>query len=314
MTTPGTSLNGVGPAAAVGSEHARRSVWAYVAFTGVVFGTSGLVAKALVDDGVDPFIVTWIPFLSGGLFGLAFAHRRGELRRDALVPALWLGATAGAAPALLFNIGFENLSAGIVTLMISLGPVITAAVAPLVFSDERFSRVKAVGLVLAVSGVAVLSTGALEGDSSVGVLFLVLLGAVAAGTSAVLTRVYAMSHGAAALIAPQLATAGVIALVLSPMLGRPMSPAGGYEPWHVPAMVAFGLGIYFGFLSLLRANEVGTTGQVSVTFYCVPVFGVIGGIVLFGDDLTLALVVGALLILLSVTLIAAGSRPGAIRA
>ncbi|MFN3258589.1 MAG: DMT family transporter [Ilumatobacter sp.] len=288
---------------------ASLSVWAYVAFTGVVFGVGGLLAKGLIDDGVDAFTVTWFPFLVSGLIGMAAALVRKQLTAAAAGPAIVLGITASAGPALLFNIGFEDLPAGIVTLLISLGPVFTAVVAHFVFADERFNVVKASGLALAIVGVGVLATGSIDGGGSPTRLAIVLIGALIAGTAAVLARRLVMQHGAAALIGPQMLTAGVVALALSPVLGRELAPEGGYETWHVLAMAGFGVSTYLGFRSMLIANQVGTTGQVSVIGYCVPVFGVIGGIFVFGDDLTLSLVLGGLLILVSVWVIAVGSRP-----
>ena len=42
-------------------------------------------------------------------------------------------------------------------------------------------------------------------------------------------------------------------------------------------LFAFGLITYLSFLSILKANEIGTTGQVSVIGYFLPLFGVVGG-------------------------------------
>lgn len=289
-------------------RRAPTGVWPFVAFTGIVFGSGGLIAKGLVDDGVDPFTVTSFPFLAGGVLGLLVGARLGHARRTALGPAVLLGLTASAAPALLFNIGFESLSAGIVTLLISLGPVFTAVVAHWTFPDERFNRTKAIGLVLALAGVTVLSLGAVDGDATVGAITAVVVGSLAAGGAAVLARKFTLVHGATALIAPQLTTAGVVALALTPVAGREVSPPQGFETWHLVAMGLFGLTTYLGFLSMLKANEVGTTGQVSVIGYCVPLFGVVGGVAIFDDAITGSLVVGGLLIVVAVGAIAAGSK------
>lgn len=285
----------------------RHAVWLFVAFTGLVFGSGGLLAKGLVDDGVDAFTVTSLPFLAGGAIGLAVAWRRREFRAEALIPAAVLGVTASAGPALLFNMGFERMSAGVVTLLISLGPVFTAVGAHVVFPDERFNRTKAVGLGLALAGVAVLGLGGADADATAQAIAIVLAGALLAGGAAVMARRYATRYGAPALIAPQMAVAGVAALVLSFPAGREFTPDGGFAGWHVPAMLAFGVTTYLGFFSMMKANEIGTTGQVSVIGYCVPLFGVIGGVAVFGDAVTGALVAGGLLILVSVTLIGLGS-------
>ncbi len=290
-----------------------RSVWSYVLFTGIIFGLGGLVSKGLIDDGVDPFVMTWVPFLSGGVLATLAGWRRHELRVAALGPAALLGVSASAIPALLFNTGFEKLPAGIVTLLISLGPVFTAIVAHFVFSDERFNATKASGLALAISGVGVLAAGSIEGDGSAGAMVAVLVGAMIAGAAGVLARRVVLDHGAAAVVAPQLVIGGLAAMTLSFALGHADAPVGGYAVWHIPLMLGFGALTHVGFLSMLRANEDGTTGQVSVIGYFVPLFGVVGGIVVFGDTITGPLVIGGSLIIVAMTAIARGSsaRPAA---
>ena len=284
-----------------------RGVWVFVAFTGLVFGSGGLLAKGLVDDGVDAFTVTSLPFLAGGAIGLVVAWLRREYRREAMLPAVVLGISASAGPALLFNLGFERMSAGVVTLLISLGPVFTALGAHFVFPDERFNRTKALGLGLALAGVAVLGLGGADADATGEAIAIVLAGSLLAGGAAVIARRYATRHGAPALIAPQLAVAGVAAFALSIPAGRDFAPEGGFAGWHLPAMALFGVTTYLGFFSMMKANEIGTTGQVSVIGYCVTLFGVVGGVAVFGDAVTAALIAGGLLIVVSVTLIGMGS-------
>lgn len=290
------------------TRSAGTEVWGYVLFTAVVFGSGGLIAKSLVDDGWDPLTLSWLPFMIGGTFGLAVGISKGHLKRSALKAGVILGIGAGAIPGVLFNVGFDRLSAGLVTLLIALGPVVTAIVAHFVFDDERFNTTKGLGLVLAVIGVSILAAGSLGGDGDAAAIALVIVGSAAAGASGVLSRLYATRHGSLSLIAPQLLVASGAALVLSLLLQRPFMPDGGLETWHVLLIIPFGLSGFFGFLSMLKANELGTTGQVSVIGYCIPVFGVIGGALLFDEDITTSVIVGGLLIVVSMGVIARGSQ------
>jgi drug/metabolite transporter (DMT)-like permease len=60
--------------------------------------------------------------------------------------------------------------------------------------------------------------------------------------------------------------------------GRPITPAGGWETWQLGAMVLIGAVASFGgFAAIMRANQLGTTGQVSVVGYFIPIVGVSGG-------------------------------------
>lgn len=286
-------------------------VWRLILFTGTVLGAGALMSKGLIDDGVDPFVVSSLPFIAGGLFACAVAFRRGELETGALVPAAILGVISSAAPALLFNTGFENLPAGIVTLIIAIVPVFTALVAHVMYADERFNVVKGAGLTLAICGVAVLALGpGADGGLSGAGLIATLAGTVCAGTGAALARKYAMGHGARALIGPQLTIGGITALILLPVFDRSLSPEGGYAWWHLPVLIGF-LGVisnYFGFRAMLTASEIGTTGQVSTISYLIPLYGVVGGALVFGDQISANVVVGGAIILAAVGIIARGSR------
>ena len=77
-------------------------------------------------------------------------------------------------------------------------------------------------------------------------------------------------------------------------------------------LLVFGLITYLSFLSILKANEIGTTGQVSVIGYFLPLFGVIGGAIFFNEDLDVEVLVGGALILIAMTAIARGSLPNRI--
>ncbi len=287
----------------------RLGVWPLVILTGLVWGGGGLLSKGLIDAGVDSFAMTGFPFLIGGLLALVIARARGELRPSAVGPAVLLGAVNSSLPALLFNLGYETLSAGVVTLVLSLGPVFTAVAAHFAFSDERFRVEKAAGLTLAVAGVAFLafSPGGTERPSFRGILF-VLAGALTSGLTAIWSRRFAVRHGARALIAPQLLAAGLLPISMAVALGRSLAPNGGFSGRQLIVFVLIGVvASYGGFRAVMLANETGTTGQVSVVAYVIPVVGVIGGVVFFGDAITTGIAIGGALILAGLAVVGSAS-------
>ena len=71
------------------------SVWTYVAFTGLTFGAGALLVKKLTNDGIDPFTITWIPFLISGALALGTGYRRNQLSKAAVFPGILLGVLAG---------------------------------------------------------------------------------------------------------------------------------------------------------------------------------------------------------------------------
>jgi drug/metabolite transporter (DMT)-like permease len=280
-----------------------------VFLTGLVWGAGGVASKALVGDGVDPFVVTAIPFLVGaGLAWFSSGVSRAAASR-VIKDGLILGAVNSALPALLFNLAYESLPAGIVALVLSLGPVFTAVAAHHAFDDEGFSRSKGAGLALCVGGVAALgfTPGLLDGASWKGAV-LALTGSTVAGVSAIMARRLAVRHGARALVAPQLTAAGLTPLIVGVVAGRPLSPTGGWETWQLAAMVAIGsIASFGGFAAIMRANELGTTGQVSVVGYVIPIVGVTGGAVFLSESITPFTALGGLLILIGVAVVGRAS-------
>jgi drug/metabolite transporter (DMT)-like permease len=293
------------------TDTSRASVWTLVIFTGFVFGSGGLLSKSLIDRGVDSFTVTAVPFLTAGALAWLVAWNAGDLRVGAMGAGAVLGIVNSALPALFFNIGFETLPAGLVTLILSLGPVVTAGIAHLVFVDEQFNLQKGLGLLLAFGGVGALiaAPGVIEGASYRGAAW-TTAGALIAGGGAVLTRMYAIRHGALALIAPQLTTAGITPLIAGLVVGRTLVPEAGFAGGDVPIMVGVGIiGSYGGFRALTLANERGTTGQVSMVAYLIPLIGVTGGIIFFDEQLTRWIVLGGALILAGIVLAGRASAP-----
>ena len=294
------------------SNRFQKSIWSFVAFTGVSFGAGGLLVKKFTNDGIDAFTVTWVPFLFGGILALAHGIVTKQLRWSAVPSGVLLGFFASLGPSLVFNIGFDRLPAGINTLLISLGPIFTAIVAHFVFADERFNLLKALGLITAYGGVSVLALGSIDDGGSIWDIMLVLAGSAIAGGAGVVTRYLTLRHKPMALLAPNLLAAGTTALIVTYGFSLDTKPDGGLASWHMPMLLVFGLITYLSFLSILKANEIGTTGQVSVIGYFLPLFGVIGGAIFFKEDLDVEVLVGGALILIAMTAIARGSLPNRI--
>ncbi|MGF1665576.1 MAG: DMT family transporter [Acidimicrobiia bacterium] len=273
------------------------SVWLLVVATALLWGSGGLVSKALIESGVDAFTVTAVPFGAGAILAWVVARRLPSVA--AFVSGLLLGVISTAGPALLFNLGYETLPAGVVTLLIAVGPIITAIAAHFWFADERFTLGKGGGLAISLFGVAILSLGqgGEDGGTPIGVV-LVICGSLLAGTTAVWGRSAAMRHGAKNLVPTQLTGAALTPVVMSWALDRDLVPTGGFQAWQLLGLVAIGFfASFLGFRMIMKANEIGTTGQVSLVGYLLPVVGVGGGAILFAEPVTASVTIGGVLIL-----------------
>lgn len=291
------------------------SPWTLVVVTALVWGSAGIGAKELTGRGIDPWLLTAIPFLVGALLVLATTGTAGNTAAS-LRQGFALGVIGAAAPTALFNLAFRYLPLGITTLVISLAPVVTNVTAHFVFPDERFNRGKAAGLAVALGGAALLASTApadIPRRPALG-LGLVFVGAVLAGVTGVIPRILALRWGARRLIGPQLLGAGTAPALVGLVAGDPGSLGTiGVDGWAI----LLGIGVvaeYVGFRSILAVNERATASQASVVGYIIPFVGVVAGVVFFGERLRPVVLAGGALILAGVALVGRATRKPALAA
>ena len=283
--------------------------WLFIFCAGFISASLGLCTKYLTNRGVDPTICAAVPFAVSATIALALQPRN--------VPTPWreglaMGAVNAAIPAMLFNIGFSQLPASLVTLTLALAPIFTAVTAHVAFRDDRFSAAKVVGLAISFGGVTVLAgLPAGSGGRSTTAFAAVLIGAAVAGASLVWVRRMATRHEPMTVLAPMLTGAAAVTVIAASLTGHP--------PWNLGANTAelwflgfMGVGTILTFLSSLKASELAQASKVGMMGYLIPLVGVTGGIVIFHETLTANLLLGGLLILAGVTLVGRANRSKAV--
>ncbi|HKY47475.1 MAG TPA: DMT family transporter [Acidimicrobiia bacterium] len=279
--------------------------WFLIVVTGLMFGTLGLCTKYLTTRGVDPLICAAVPFGLSAVIALILHPRRTTAPwREGLA----MGAVNAATPALLFNIGFNQLPASLVTLTLALGPVFTAITAHIAFRDDRFSTPKVIGLGLSFGGVAVLA-GLPAGSGSRSTLAFVatLVGAAMSGASLVWVRRMAVRYDPRAVLAPMQTGAALVAITAASLTGHPLWNLGA-DAVELGILGVMGAGTILTYVTSLKASELAPASRVGLMGYLVPVVGVAGGVVVFDESLTANLAVGGLLILAGVTLVGRANR------
>jgi drug/metabolite transporter (DMT)-like permease len=223
-----------------------------------------------------------------------------------------MGAVNAAIPALLFNIGFAQLPASLVTLTLALGPVFTAITAHLAFRDDRFSTAKVVGLAVSFGGVAVLAgLPAGSGGRSTLAFVATLVGAAVSGASLVWVRRMAVRHDPRAVLAPMQTGAAVVAITAASLTGHPLWNLGAGSV-ELVILGLMGAGTILTYVTSLKASELAPASRVGLMGYLVPVVGVLGGVLIFNETLTANLALGGLLILAGVTLVGRANRTVAV--
>jgi drug/metabolite transporter (DMT)-like permease len=264
-----------------------------------------VVSRALVVGGLGAWSIFPGRFAIGIgslLVGLALSGRMAGSRPGDWRRGTVLGLVNMAGPTIFLTLAIEEIPASLNGLLVAIVPIATVLAAHLLVPGERFSTAALPGLMVALSGVAVLigRPGPVEGGSLVLGVTWSLAGIGFAAVGGALSRRYALEIPVARLVVPQFVTATLVLLVLA-------VPAGGYPAYATMTAVEWAGLAWLGlisttipFFAFLRAIEIAPTAQVALIGYLIPLVGVAGGVLVLGEPVSLGLVLGGALILIGV--------------
>lgn len=238
-------------------------------------------------------------------------------KRDGITRAAWRdGAIIGVlriglAP-ILFISSLQYVSAGVEGIFITIIPASTAALAAVVL-HERLSRNQIAGLAIGLVGsflIVAFGDSGIGGDGGnvrVGAMF-ALGGVVAGATSGVLSRKYAPQHRTTELAIPMFLSGAVMA-VAAGMVFQDIDLDGVTgTSWVV--LIALGVGSTFlPFFATLFASRHTSAARVALTGYLAPVVGVVAGVILLDEVLTVPIMIGAALALVGVAVAGRARQP-----
>ena len=279
--------------------------WLFIFFAGFIAASLGLCTKYLTNRGVAAVICAAVPFALSAAIATAL-HPRNV--RTPWREGLAMGAVNAGVPAMLFNVGYSQLPASLVTLTLALAPIFTAITAHFAFRDDRFTAAKLAGLALSFGGVVFLAgLPAGSGSRSTLAFFTTIAGAAVAGASLVWVRRMATRHEPTTVLAPMQIGAAAVTVIAASFLGHPVwSP--GADTVELGLLGVMGVGTILTFLCSLKASELAPASKVGLMGYLVPLVGVGGGVLIFNETLTSNLLLGGLLILAGVTLVGRANR------
>ena len=289
----------------VGVRMSDRRIWALVLAISFGWGSSPIGVRIALREGLGPITIA---AASSMIAALAVMILVAGLRGGSLVGRLeWrIGAVLSVLAVLLpyqtRNVALDNASAGFVTLISSLIPLVTVVVAHFMLSDERLKVVTVVGLLLGLGGVTVLLLGgdsgiAEGGNAPVAGLF-GLVSVVSVSFAAVYAKRYAGRYSVLGVTGVQFAM-GAVALSLLAVLieGVPasLSLTGTISLAYVGLIGNFmPLALYF---FLIRHV---TVTYSSIVGYIVPFIAVFAGVLLLDEQIQPGIVAGGALVLLGV--------------
>jgi drug/metabolite transporter (DMT)-like permease len=270
-----------------------------LAFAGVVLlAGSNIVAVRFSNRELDPFWGAGIRFLGAAviLWALVVRGRHPLPAGRALKGALLYGVLSFLVAYAFFYWGSQEVPAGLGGTIMASVPLLTVMLA----AAHRLERLRlraVAGAVVALAGIAVMSSGALAGDVSVISVLAVVVAAAAAAESGIVLKLLPSAH-------PVVTNAigmsvGAILLLLLSLIAR--------ESWRWPAGPSVGAALIylavaspFLFMLVVYVIRRWTATGASYQFVLFPIVSVIGGALLLGEDVTSSLLLGAPLVLFGV--------------
>jgi drug/metabolite transporter (DMT)-like permease len=264
----------------------------------LLFGASTPFAKLLLDQ-VDPWMLAGILYLGSGagLLLVEGARRLGGLKggREARLRGIQWGWLALAilfggvlAPGLLMY-GLAGASAAAAALLLNLEAIFTALLAWFVFG-ESFDRRIALGMAAISAGALVLSW---PGQAAAGHPTAVLAIAGACLAWAIdnnVTRKVALTDPVQ-IAWPKGCAAGLVNVVIALSAGSTLPPARSALASALVGFLGYGVSLVL-FVRALRDIGAARTGAY---FSLAPFFGALLAVLLFGQELSLSLVMAAVL-------------------
>ncbi len=278
-----------------------------------LMGLNQVLVK-LVNDGLAPVFQAGLRSACAFLPVLAFAwlaRRRLSLGDGSLGPGLLCGTVFAIEFLLLFQ-SVEYTSVARVSVLFYTMPVWVALWAHFLIPAERLTRLRTLGLVFALAGVALAlmrnarpaTEHALFGD------LLALAAAVCWAIIPLFARVTRLARSSAEMqLLYQLGVSAPILIVAAPLFGpviRDMTPAlAGIFAFQVIALICIGFLVWFHILKIYPASDMAAFG------FLAPVFGVLFSWLILGEHISASIVIALVLVGLGIYLVNRKPRPAA---
>jgi drug/metabolite transporter (DMT)-like permease len=276
--------------------------------TGTLLGSILPMSRVAAAAGWSPLAFAFWPALGSGLLLAAagwWNSGRTRTARPAMLYSLITGALGVAIPNSVTFFVMPDLGTGLTSLMYTLAPAFTYAIAWLL-RIERFRPLRLAGVVVGLGGAAlmVLSRASVTGGS---VWWLAL--ALCAPLSLAMGNVYRKQYMAramhAGLLGGGMLLGGALSLLPALLASGAWSPPDGSD-WSV-MLVQCGL-TSVAYIVYFRFQKVADAVYFSQVGYVISATGVCSGLLLFQERLTMLLVLAIAVIIIGVAMVSSRAR------
>ncbi|WP_119066380.1 DMT family transporter [Rubrobacter indicoceani] len=253
----------------------------------VLWASAFIAVKAALDSTTPLFLMGFRFVLAGALL-LSVALVLGGIKGfRAMSPADWgrlaaLGLLNNAAYLGIAAVSLQNLSGGMGAVLASVSPLMMALAALFVL-DERLGAVKVSGLLIAFVSIAGIMYSRTEAGESPASMALLLLGNAFLVAGAILFKRWSPEGGLATVNGVQLLAAGLVLLPVA-LLFEPTGTVRWDAGFLVPLLyltLVVSCGAMAIWFFMLRSGDAGRAGSF---FFLNPVFGLILGALVLGEN------------------------------
>lgn len=272
----------------------------YIIITALLFSTMEVALK-IAGSGLDSFQLTFIRFLLGGLFLLPFAFREMKQRsvrlgKGDILYLLALGIICICISMLFFQLAIMRANANLIAILISSNPIFTMIFAHFIV-DDKFTRKKAIVLVVSMIGVAIVANpfhlG--EGNTIIGIL-LGIIASVTFGLYSAMGKLRIEKIGDIAQTSLSFLLGSAVMLVIMLLMHKPVIAGIGTD--NLILILYLGIAVTgIGYYLYFEAIHMCGPSNASIVFFLKPVFAPVVALIFLQEAITWNIVVGILFIL-----------------
>lgn len=276
--------------------NAKVKAYLYLLFTLIAFSSIEVSSKPLMGT-VDPFFMTAFRFLVGGLVLMFFVDKQIETKD--LLPLTLIGALNGILSMTSLQLSVAHSNASTAATLVASNPIFVSLFALLILKEKHTIR-RYIGIALGFVGLIVFSLGMISGDSWLGIFYGVVA-AVTFGLYTVLMGKYMKKYTPVSVTAYSTLISSLIYIAILALSGHFYVPSIGISEWGI--LIYLGVVVTgLAYLTYFKAIELIGTAQSSRVFFLKPIVATLFAVILLGEPLSVAKIVGMLIVLFSLFL------------
>ena len=278
-----------------------KKAYGFVVLTALLFSTMEVACKVAGND-LDPFQLTFLRFLIGGLILLPFGiaeMKKKEIKLDSkdILKLLGVGTIGIPISMVLFQVGIMNCNASSASVMFSINPLFTMVCAHLLTS-EKITKQRLAALTIGIVGLVFIIRpwDVQEGNTVFGAVCL-LLAAITFGFYTVTGKMVSQKIGSVAQAGISFLLGAAVLLIVIIIMGRPVLEG---VTDNIPIILYTGIFVtglgYYSYFTSIKLSDA-TTG--SFAFFLKPALAPIIAVIVLGETILWNTIAGIVIILIA---------------